>query len=154
MKGSVTLKRYLPIILSVFWSILAVFLSLQNGSDTGALSRGLTKWLVDQLSNFGLSLNYTTVHVLLRVAAHFIVFFVLGMLFAWSLNAWRKTRVWHVFATLAVLTAIAILVEVGKLWIPGRHLQWNEALLNVVGAWCGIGIWQIGLTIVRAVGRR
>ena len=22
-----------------------------------------------------------------------------------------------------------------KLWIPGRHLQWNEVLLNVIGAY-------------------
>lgn len=154
MKGSINLKRFLPIVLSILWLVLAVFLSLQNGSGTGELSRSLTRWLVDLLSCFGLNLDFTTFHVFLRIAAHFIVFFVLGMLFAWSLNAWGATRIWHVLLTLAVVTAIAVLVEVGKLWIPGRHLQWNEALLNVIGAWCGSGIWQIGKAIVRISPRR
>lgn len=154
MKGSINLKRFLPIVLSILWLVLAVFLSLQNGSGTGALSRGSTKWLVDRLSRIGLNLNFTTLHAFLRVAAHFIVFFVLGMLFAWSLNAWGAIRIWHVLATLTAVTAIAVLVEVGKLRIPGRHLQWNEALLNVSGVWCGIGIWQIGSAIVRAIGGR
>lgn len=149
MKGSINLKRFLSIILSALWLALAVFLSLQNGSGTGALSEGLTKWLVDGLNRIGLNLNFTTFHAFLRIAAHFIVFFVLGVLFAWSLNVWGAIRIWHVLATLVVVTAIAVLVEVGKLWIPGRHLQWNEALLNVIGAWCGIVIWQIGVVPAR-----
>lgn len=148
------LKRFLAITLSVLWLVLAVFLSLQNGSGTGELSRGLTEWLVELLGRLGLKLNFETFHAFLRTAAHFIVFFVMAVLFAWALNAWGATRIRHVLVALAAVTAIAVLVEVGKLWIPGRHLQWDEVLINVVGAWCGIGIWQIGSAIVRILLRR
>ena len=35
---------------------------------------------------------------------------------------------------------IAVLAEVGKLAVPGRHLTWSEAGLNVIGAVVGVAV--------------
>lgn len=145
------MERVLSISLSIVWFVLSVFLSLQNGRGTGELSRTLSRWTTKQLKRIGIQLDFEAFHSFLRVSAHFIVFFVLGILFAWSLNAMGATLIRHTLAALAVVTIISVSVEVGKIWIPGRHLQWDEAILNVVGAWCGIGIWQIVLVVVRAI---
>lgn len=41
-------------------------------------------------------------------------------------------------ASVVLCAIIAVLSEVGKHCVPGRHLTWSEAGLNVLGAVCGI----------------
>ena len=39
--------------------------------------------------------------------------------------------------TVVACSACAVIAEVGKIWIPGRHLQWDETMLDVAGVICG-----------------
>lgn len=145
------LKRVLPRVLSVLWMIFAFFLSLQNGDGTDELSGGLTRWLIDLLGAVDIHLDYAGFHMFLRTAAHFVVFFVLEILFCWSAVSGRDpVRRWHLQAALGAGIMIAVLAEVGKQWIPGRHLQWDEVLLNVSGVGCGYGVWKSGTVLANA----
>jgi VanZ family protein len=76
---------------------------------------------------------------LLRKAAHVAVFFVLGLLLT---NALRMTLITlknrHVCAIAGALCGIiAICCEFSKAFIPGRHCQWDEAVIDIAAASTG-----------------
>lgn len=49
------------------------------------------------------------------------------------------------FPALLICTVISIIPEIVKLWIPGRHLQWDEVLLNIIGAYGGVFMIAMGM---------
>jgi len=51
---------------------------------------------------------------------------------------------------ISISAGIAILSEVLKIYIPGRHLDWPEVGLNLVCAWLGCG----GMCIVEKLSAR
>ena len=127
---------------TIFWLILCFYLSWQTGEATGKLSHRLSKFLVELLSRVGITPDSQQFHAGLRLFAHFGVFFVTGILLACALVATfpQNSRI-VLFSASSVLCAIlAVLSEVGKLCVPGRHLTWSEAGLNVIGAACGIAV--------------
>ena len=96
----------------------------------------------------GFEVDITIIHTLLRKLAHPAVFFVAGVLLCCSVARSlppgpRRAAVTCAVAALGV-SALAVIAEVGKLWIPGRHLQWDETLLDVLGALCGsVVAWAV-----------
>lgn len=145
------MKKYISVALSIGWVILSVFLSLQGGEETGQMSMSMTEWLVNLLARLGISVREEPFHAFLRISAHFSVFFVMGLLFAWSLSVRGMTDARSIRITAGIAAGIATMVELGKIWVPGRHLQWYETLLNVLGVWCGIGICRVLSALAVAV---
>ena len=134
---------------AVFWLILCFYLSWQTGEATGKLSQKLSKFLIDILARVGITPDPHQFHANLRLFAHFGVFFVTGILLACAMAAtFPQSNRLVLFSISTVLCAIiAVLSEVGKLNIPGRHLTWSEAGLNVLGAVCGI----VAVIVIRAL---
>ena len=135
--------RLLCIILwtaAIFWLILCFYLSWQTGEATGKLSQKLAQFLIECLNRVGITPDPQQFHASLRLFAHFGVFFVTGILLACAIAATfpQSNRI-VLFSVSAVLCSIiAVLSEVGKLNVPGRHLTWSEVGLNILGAVCGI----------------
>ena len=132
----------------VAWTMLALFLTLQNGTGTAAASNRIAREVHRMLTGCGIIVQYSKLHQALRTAAHIIVFGVFGMLLeAAILSSLQHPGVLKAcIPTLLACTAISIVPEVLKLWVPGRHLQWDEVLLNVIGAYIGVlgvyVVWQ------------
>ena len=124
----------------VFWLILCFYLSWQTGEATGKLSQKLAQFLINLLARVGITPDPQQFHAGLRLFAHFGVFFVTGgFLFSAIAATFPKGKSIIVFSSAAIFCGIiAVLSEVGKLNVPGRHLTWSEAGLNIVGAVCGI----------------
>lgn len=139
-QGTRRFQKIISLTLSVLWLLLILFLSFQTGEQTGELSGGMAQWLVDCLNRMGISVGYARLHALMRLAAHFLLLFVFGILLAWTFRVWKAVGTRAVFFLLLTVTAVAVLAEVGKLWIPGRHLHWDEVPLNLLGGWCGAAI--------------
>lgn len=82
----------------------------------------------------------------LRTLAHLLGFFVLGgLLYAALIPIWAG--VGERFSKALVIGAtFAVLDEIKKIAIAGRHLSWLEAGLNVLGAVCGtlVALWLHG----------
>ena len=130
----------------VAWTILALFLTLQNGTGTAAASNRIAREVHRVLTGFGIIVQYSKLHQALRIAAHFIVFGVFGVLLeAAILTSSQHANILRTcIPALLVCTAISIVPEVLKLWVPGRHLQWDEVLLNVIGAYGGVlGVYMV-----------
>lgn len=131
-------------IITLLWLGFCLYLSWQTGAETAGFSWRIVQFLLPILNKFGLSPDPQRFHMGLRLFAHFGVFFVTGVLFAGSLEVMFSGRAHRdviVFLLAAAIGAfIAVAAEVGKLAVPGRHLTWSEAGLNVLGAACGAAV--------------
>lgn len=133
---------------AILWMGLCLYLSWQPGSETANLSGALTKVVRRGLQLFGFDIDLDALHVLLRRNAHTGVFLVAGLLTFFALarslpeSAHADALAFGIAAAMCAL--LAVVAEVGKLWVPGRHLQWDETLLDVIGVICGAGIaWAV-----------
>lgn len=127
--------------LTVLWLAFCLYLSWQTGPETAGLSERLAQVLLKVLGVVGLTPDPQRFHMDLRLFAHFGVFFITGVLFAASLEVSlpggsRKDITVFLLGS-SICAFIAVAAEVGKLSVPGRHLTWSEAGLNVLGAVCG-----------------
>lgn len=132
---------------SVLWMYFCLFLSWQPGEDTVSLSEAMAQTIQRVVHLFGVEIDLNTLHAWLRKAAHVVTFFISGSLFFCSFVRSLKRRpraslLSFLFAA-ALCSICAVAAEVGKIWIPGRHLQWDETLLNVAGVVCGAGIAEL-----------
>lgn len=131
-------------LISIIWLGVCLFLSWQKGDDTAGLSGTIATAVKRVINVFGIEIDLNILHQWLRQAAHVLVFFVAGILFYcsfWhSMMESSRRGLYSLLVTILLCSLFAVIAEVGKLWIPGRHLQWSETLLNVIGIVCGAGI--------------
>lgn len=130
---------YLPIImwiLTMLWFGIVFFLSSQTGEETRSLSQRLAVFLGNF---FNVSeADLPVFHSNLRTAAHIIVYFILSMLaYASSRLSFPKTRFSWVYVV-GTCSLFAVLDEVRKAYIPGRHCSYPEAGLNILGVVAGV----------------
>jgi VanZ family protein len=132
-------KSYLRVLivlwsLTIGWLCLAWFLSSQTGEASGRLSGQLAAAIS---RFFGLALeNVQKIDSVLRTAAHFVVFGILSVLATISaIKTFRKHN--HAWLwPLPVNISIAVIDEIRKSAIPGRHTSYSEAMINVLGCVC------------------
>lgn len=123
-------------IILVLWLSLLVWLSSQQGPASTRTSMAMARLVVGFL---GLSQDrLSQVNHTLRLFMHFAGYFVLGglaypaFLITWPEKKRRRTEM------IAICGMAAVLDEVKKVMISGRHLSWPEAGLNVLGVLCGV----------------
>ena len=125
---------------ALVWLALCFVLSGQTGAETAETSQFLAQILLRLLSLLGITPDAKAFHSDLRVISHFVVFFMAGTLVnaacLATLRPKRHPAVW----TLISCGVCAVACEVVKLWIPGRHLQWDELGLNMLGVLCGTAV--------------
>jgi VanZ family protein len=121
--------------LCIGWLLLLFWLSSQDGQSTAQTSMGFTTF-VAWLFSISPSMLSRLDH-LLRSAAHFAGFFILSGLAYMAARVTWPGRTHAASAVLAICIGFAVLDEVVKILIPGRHLSWPEVGLNVLGIFCG-----------------
>lgn len=133
-------------IASTLWMGLCLFLSWQSGESTvrvsGTLAEELGRLLrmpENKADKF---------HTRLRQAAHVVLFFIEAVLFACAFSASLAPGCAGPAAVYAAASccASATLAETLKVFIPGRHLQWSEVLLNLLGVLGGVAVVWAGVS--------
>lgn len=134
-------------IATMLWMCLCLFLSWQQGEDTSQLSGKIAYAAKRVIYLFGIEIDLNTLHMWLRKSAHVAMFFVLAILFFCSVRRSLPRSpylsFWSYAMTVAACSACAVIAEVGKLWVPGRHLQWDETMLDVAGVICGAAVAEL-----------
>lgn len=132
-------------LLTILWLTFCLYLSWQTGEETAGFSQRIARFLLDLLGRLGIRPDAQQFHAGLRLFAHFGVFFVTGILTAAALSvSLPRGQGRKAFGIAGVSCAlIAVLAEVGKLGVPGRHLTWSEVVLNMLGAICGVILVRI-----------
>ena len=122
--------------LTLAWTVFCLILTWQTGGQTRAFSLSIAKCIVKGLQVIGIKAALNPLHMALRTAAHFVLFFGIGILAQCSVAAAPKGRMLKIVVPV-VLAVLALFSEVPKYWIPGRHLTWGEAFLNMAGVLAG-----------------
>lgn len=137
-EGACWMKRYFFLTLSflppLFWLVLMFFLSGQNGEETAELSFGIAEWLQQHLFT---QLDDRTIHMSLRKSVHIFVYAVEALLLMMPMAKYMSLKR-SLLLVLVVCSGIAMLDEVLKAYVPGRHCDWSEILLNILGAFIGV----------------
>lgn len=125
---------------AIIWLILLLVLSSQNGPQTAATSLPMAEWIQQ---HFFPQDSVDGVHMYLRKWAHFIVYFIESGLLVLAMKnvmkAWKAAC-----AVFGLCTILAIADEAHKVLIVGRHCQWDEAGINIVGVIMGVLLtWSI-----------
>ena len=135
-------------ILCCSWLAFLLWLSSEDGVSTAYTSQQLSQ-LILQLLHLPKK-QLSQVDQVIRTLAHFVGFFVMGGLsYIASKATWAESKC----LVIKVITAgaiLAVLDEVKKLFITGRHLSWPEAGLNAIGIVCGV---LFSLWILRLIAR-
>lgn len=123
----------------IVWGIFAVTLSRQDGNTTSELSYGLSERLTELLNDIGITLHVEILNIIIRKAAHILIFLVLGglMYYALAYTFWRKARLPLILSSLLCLVASS-LDEIQKLFVAGRHCDPEEILLNSIASIIGV----------------
>jgi VanZ family protein len=62
-----------------------------------------------------------------------------------ALLAQGRTNRAHYFLIGLFLSALAAVLEVGQIWVPGRDAKLSDWVAGASGAWTGVAIWPIVL---------
>ena len=125
-------KRYLLLILAVILWAFFIFNRSMQPSDRSNLE---SQWVLHLIR---MLLPVEPSMYLVRKAAHFVEYAILGLLACLLFGRWFA-RGWQIFGlSLAISAAIAACDETLQLFIPGREGRVQDVLLDTVGSLCGI----------------
>lgn len=137
MRRSFPKRTLVFAMLTVAWLVALFELSTQSGTDSGALSKGLTQKMLGWLIAMGV--NENTLEHIVRKFAHFSGFalsgFFAGMTF---FSVWKRRTAWIV--SVGFEAAMAILNELSQLIPTGRACSVKDMLIDLSGAVLGIAI--------------
>lgn len=132
MKKQLTSYRSLP---ALGWMGLIYYLSGQDGRASGNLSGGLSEVLFAVLQFLQIPLKEETFHFLLRKGAHFTAYLILGLLFAY----WLEARTWkHFLLCLLFSFLYALSDEFHQRFVPGRSGELRDVFIDTLGAFIGL----------------
>lgn len=149
------------VILTILWIGVIFAFSLQDGEESGALSGGIVAWFIEAFHVDAL-MEPETFHFLVRKAAHFTEYAILGVLMSltWyngacasiapagcdrrhaSANGTSTRRRFLLLGTAALLCCVLVAScdETIQLFVGGRAGQVADVLLDSTGAAAGIAV--------------
>lgn len=132
---SVNIRR--PWLIAAVAMVLFIWCnSLVPGTQSGGLSLGVVDMLRAALDALGIPSAWVT-NFVVRKAAHFTEYAVLGVLFAQAFDLHRGAGARTIAAVCLVLVFVPSLDETIQLFVPGRSGQLSDVMLDCCGAATG-----------------
>ena len=144
----------------VLWMAVIFAFSAESGKASTETSDGFVDRVVEEI--FGTSDRDTVpdpirlkISFLVRKAAHFTAFMLLGVLTASALRVDLKLFWLHAGVSLGICVLYAVSDEVHQLFVPGREGRLLDVGIDTAGALCGILLFCAVFAAVKLVrGRR
>lgn len=129
----------------ILWMALIFYLSHQPATESNELSTGITEIIITTVENLfpNAEFDIRGFHHMVRKNAHFIAYFILGVL---VINALRISGVrgyQSVVLALGICVPYAISDEMHQLFIPGRSGEVSDVHIDSAGASVGIGVYLV-----------
>ena len=149
-------------IATIFWIMAIIlvasifFLSTQNGEQTAQISRAITEKIATILLENPSKAELDSLHLTIRIFAHAILFFAMGVLLTIScyLSFKKKGRWgWVLLIVVCIILGYSYYDEWQKQFIDGRHFQKDEALLNAISGVIGLVCTSILIGTVKLARR-
>ena len=142
--------KVISCIVSIALMALIFFFSSQPADESSNISGGITEKITEliiKLLNIPTSSHpdiYSKIHFLVRKAAHFSLYFVLGASYAnsvlqlYGVSAKRAYVIALVFSVMYAATD-----EIHQMFVPGREGKLSDIFIDGSGAFCGIGLFLL-----------
>lgn len=141
-REKISMKKYILTFILLTWIALLLRLSFETGTATAKTSYDFTKRVLQFLSE---KVDWQAIVLWdrrFRVAAHFVTFFLYEILGISVLKSYKlpSLAVWIIGGFSGIF--FAVVTEVGKLQIAGRHCDLPEMGLNLAGVFLGLVLMQ------------
>lgn len=145
----------LVILLVILYAVIFGF-SAQTGEESGGLSHMVSKGLV-QLADFFSTKEWmeweidskaAMIDLLVRKAAHFSEYAILGVLEYGLAVLWLKKGAGRIVLTAGILFLSGALDELHQMFVPGRYASLWDVLLDTVGGCAGMLLFSVVYRIV------
>lgn len=127
--------------LTIIWMIVIFYLSHQPATESSALSSRFLHVINELFVLFSFTIEQELLHFLIRKAAHFTAYFVLGGLIFHTLQIGRKGTFPLAVSALSISILYAISDEIHQFFIPGRSGEVRDVLIDSIGASTGIAFY-------------
>jgi len=144
---SIPHKRTIYAGITLIWVGIIFSFSLQPADASSELSSGLGKWLLETFLPWISGEMYDFFHFILRKAAHFTEYMILGVLSMLTMlqtDLKRKKMPGFLFGVI-----VAAIDETMQLFVEGRSGQATDVVLDSAGVLTGIFIIYLWKTILR-----
>ena len=126
------MKNKICLLLFCLWALFIFSNSWTPATQSDVISGGLSYKLYTLLN---LQMDYFTFHVFVRKAAHFIEFFILGLL---SIGSFKNMKF-----SLFICILVACCDETIQLFTEGRSGQISDVMLDSFGSSCSFILLKI-----------
>ena len=146
-------KKHGPLVFDILVSVAVVVITTWSSGQTaevsGGASRGIVHWILAFLPGEHTEATVSLLDHLLRKAAHFTLYFILGCSLTGCFR--RQRRVPYVLAVLLTGAVLAGLDEFHQIFVDGRGPQFSDVVLDTCGVAAGC---LLATAFHRAVSRR
>lgn len=133
------MKKQGPLIFDILVSVAVVAVTTWSSGQTaevsGGASKGIVRWLLSCLPGVYTEATISFLDHLLRKAAHFTLYFILGCSLTGCYR--RQRRVPYVLAVLVTGFVLAGLDEFHQMFVDGRGPQFSDVILDTCGVATG-----------------
>lgn len=130
---------------SILWVMVIFSFSMQSGDESGKLSGGIVAWFVGLFFPEDFA-HIELVHFLVRKAAHFTEYFILGTLLSLTVREAKWQRV--LLAPWLMGTVVACCDETIQLFSDGRAGQITDVMIDSSGVLTGCVILAVILALL------
>ena len=145
MKSKVIILISVMIVLS--WMGFIIYLTLQPAPQSAATSSVVVDTLVNSLDRAGIDLlanmSRTELHRFIRKAAHFLAYFVLGILTFHLVLRLSGDFKKAIVITMLISIVYAAFDETVQTFVPGRGGQVGDIIIDGAGAAAGIAFYLL-----------
>ena len=124
----------------------------QSDETSGRLTRQVISMLYPEYDHYPETQRtelYDNIQTVVRKAAHFAEFALLGFLLRLCLESWFGKRRWLGVAGWAAGTVYAGTDEIHQIQVAGRTAQWTDVLLDSAGVLTGVLLAVLAVYLIR-----
>ena len=144
-------KRLVYGSLVIVWMLVIFFYSAQDGTKSGSSSSEITYFILDLFTRIGLisACNYTQQQITdfegwIRTIAHFTEYFIFGILALQFVRySFAKKPVVGITGSFLFCIIYAVTDEFHQYFVPGRAMQLEDWLVDMLGVFCGIMLFTL-----------
>lgn len=136
-------KKNLSWVLVIIWMIVIFLFSAQSANDSASLSGGITDRLYQLLNYIFINVSEETLQIFIRKLAHFTLYLILGILLLNALHYNELKQSTNFGLALLFSLLYAITDEIHQVFVPGRAGQITDVLIDFIGSFIGIGLFDI-----------
>jgi hypothetical protein len=137
-------KKYIYLVFMLAVMALIFYFSSQNSDESGETSSAVLAWILEHTAFNGNVPEFA--ETLLRKAAHFSIYFVLGISSALTVSEWKPRRLIFLWSWL-IPVVYACTDEFHQYFVPGRSCEFRDVCIDSTGALLGVALVRFILIV-------